>query len=263
MMREVLEGLRVQPGGVIVDCTVGRGGHALEIARKLGKGGLLVGLDVDPRNLEFAKSRLSEAPCDVRLFHANFAELNDVRVEVGRETVDGILADLGVSTNQLFDQRYGLSFSADADLDMRLDPRIGENAADLVNKLPETDLANVLYELAQERWSRRIARKIVDAPSNLADQKYGAVGRAGSLGHSVASRRKARRGEDRPRHPDVSCLAHESEPGDGESGGPAGRGAADAGGGRSAGGHQLPVDGRPQGKAGVSVGGADRATSRL
>jgi 16S rRNA (cytosine1402-N4)-methyltransferase len=163
LVREVLDGLAVRAGATNVDCTVGRGGHALEIARRLGPGGLLVGLDTDPRNLEFAKARLSGAPCQVRLFHANFAELADVLEQVGRKEVDAILADLGVSTNQLFDQQYGLSFSNDMPLDMRLDPRLDESAADLVNRLMETDLANVLYELAQERASRRIARKIVEA----------------------------------------------------------------------------------------------------
>jgi len=100
--------------------------------------------------------------CEVRLFHANFAELGDVLGELGIARVDGILADLGISTNQLFDPHYGLSFGTDAPLDMRIDPRIRRNAADLVNSLPEEELANVLYQLAQERYSRRIARKIAE-----------------------------------------------------------------------------------------------------
>jgi len=99
----------------------------------------------------------------VRLFHANFAELSDVLEVVGRPAVDGILADLGISTNQLFESGYGLSFQQDMPLDMRLDPRIDKSAAYFVNSTREEDLANVLYELAQERYSRRIARKIADA----------------------------------------------------------------------------------------------------
>jgi len=86
-----------------------------------------------------------------------------VWIEIGKPRVNAILADLGLSTNQLFDERYGLSFAQPMPLDMRIDPRIDKTAADLVNKLAETDLANVLYELAQERYSRRIARKIVEA----------------------------------------------------------------------------------------------------
>jgi 16S rRNA (cytosine1402-N4)-methyltransferase len=160
---QVLEALDPRPGQVIVDCTLGRGGHAELIAQRLGESGTLVGVDVDPRNLVYAQERLKNAPCTVRLFHANFAELEDVLAEVGVSQAHGILADLGLSTNQFFEADYGLSFSAPMPLDMRLDPRITQTAADLVNSMPPEDLANVLYELAQERYSRRIARKIAEA----------------------------------------------------------------------------------------------------
>jgi 16S rRNA (cytosine1402-N4)-methyltransferase len=99
----------------------------------------------------------------VRLFHANFADLPEVLERVGGASVDGILADLGISTNQLFDSEYGLSFDRDMPLDMRIDPQTPKNAADLVNSWPEQRLAQVLYELAQERFARRIARNIVEA----------------------------------------------------------------------------------------------------
>ena len=147
----------------VIDCTLGRAGHATAIARRLGPQGLLIGVDADPRNLEFAQQRLSDAPCPVRLFHANFSELHEVLRAAELTAVDAILADLGISTNQLFDERYGLSFSTPMPLDMRLDPRTRRSAADLVNHLSETDLANVLYSLADERYSRRIARKIGEA----------------------------------------------------------------------------------------------------
>jgi len=163
LLDEVLDAVAVRPGATVVDCTLGRAGHARAIAERLGPDGLLVGLDADPRNLEFAQQRLADAPCGVRLFHANFAELPDVLRAVDRPAVDGVLADLGISTNQLVDERYGLSFAADMPLDMRIDPRTPRSAADLVNSLREQDLANVLYELAQERYSRRIARKIAVA----------------------------------------------------------------------------------------------------
>jgi 16S rRNA (cytosine1402-N4)-methyltransferase len=163
LVGEVLEGLAVREGMTVVDCTTGRGGHARVIGERLGRGGRLVGLDVDPRNLEFARGRLLGLACEVRLFHANFAELGDVLEEIGVAGVDGILADLGVSTNQLLDPAYGLSFAGEGNLDMRIDPRIRRSAADLVNSLPEGELANVLYNLAQERYSRRIARKIGEA----------------------------------------------------------------------------------------------------
>jgi 16S rRNA (cytosine1402-N4)-methyltransferase len=163
LMAEVLQHLDPKPGETFIDCTLGRGGHALAIAAQLGPTGLLIGLDADPRNLEFAAGQLKTADCPTRLFHANFVELPAVLAQVGRTQVDGILADLGVSTNQLFDDQYGLSFDRPLKLDMRLDPRISRSAADWVNQLAETELANVLYELAQERHSRRIARKIVEA----------------------------------------------------------------------------------------------------
>lgn len=176
LLTETLDALDLAPGKTIVDCTLGRGGHARAIAERLGRDGLLIGLDVDPRNLEFAQARLADAPCRVRLFHANFAELPDVLDIVGgalesakrggragqRLSVDGILADLGISTNQLFDGHYGLSFAQPMPLDMRVDPRIDRTAAHLIAQMSEEPLANLLFQLADERFSRRIARKIVE-----------------------------------------------------------------------------------------------------
>ncbi len=183
LLNEAIELLSPSEGKIIVDCTVGRGGHSLELAQRLGKSGMLVGLDVDPANLEYARERLKDARAKVRLFHANFAELGDVlrEVTVGPAPpdvsgtagptlpkfqvsgVDGILADLGVSTNQLFDEKYGLSFSTPMPLDMRLDPRIEQSAADAVNEMKEKELADLLFNLAQEHYSRQVARKIVEA----------------------------------------------------------------------------------------------------
>jgi 16S rRNA (cytosine1402-N4)-methyltransferase len=128
----------------------------------------------------------------VRLFHANFAEIVDVWQEVDRPAINSILADLGLSTNQLFDERYGLSFAQPMPLDMRIDPRLRESAADLVNRLSETDLANLIYQLADERYSRRIARKIVEArrlspiktTDRLAELVRSAVPSGGSYGTS-------------------------------------------------------------------------------
>src|SRR5688500_15264966 len=163
LLAEVLTHLNPLPGQVFVDCTLGRAGHSSAIAARLGESGTLIGLDADPKNLTYAKTRLESAPCTVRLFHANFAELEDVLAEAGTPRVHGVLADLGVSTNQLFDPGYGLSFAQEMNLDMRLDPRIPRTAADIVNTTREDDLANILFDLAQERFSRRIARKIAEA----------------------------------------------------------------------------------------------------
>jgi 16S rRNA (cytosine1402-N4)-methyltransferase len=163
LLHEVLEWLDPQPGRIFVDCTLGRGGHAQAIAERLGPAGTLIALDVDPKNLDFAQRRLANAPCRIRIFHANFAELTDVLAAAGVARVDGLLADLGLSTNQFLDPSYGITFAQDGPLDMRIDPRLHQTAADLVNQMREDDLADVLYELAQERYSRRIASKIVQA----------------------------------------------------------------------------------------------------
>ena len=163
LLDEVLKQLNPLPGQVFVDCTLGRAGHSSAIAAALGESGVLIGLDADPKNLVYTKSRLEGAPCTVRLFHANFAELEDVLAEASTPQVHGIIADLGISTNQLFDPAYGLSFAQEMNLDMRLDPRIRRTAADIVNTTREDDLANILFDMAQERFSRRIARKIAEA----------------------------------------------------------------------------------------------------
>src|SRR5665213_145859 len=163
LLQETLDLLDPRPGQIIMDCTLGRGGHAGALAQRLGETGLLLALDADPRNLRFARQRLIQCPCPIRFFHANFAELSDVLATAGVATVDGILADLGISTNQLFEQSYGMSFSQPMPLDMRIDPRTQLSAADVVNHWKPDDLANVLYQLAQERYSRRIARKIAEA----------------------------------------------------------------------------------------------------
>ena len=163
LLHETLDLLKPAGNESIIDCTTGRGGHSLAISKKLNSAGQLLCLDADPRNLEYARQRLSSSSANIRFFHANFAELDEVLTTAGVEQVDGILADLGISTNQLFESEYGLSFSQSMPLDMRLDPRLEKSAAALVNHLQETDLADVLYNLAQERYSRRIAKKIVEA----------------------------------------------------------------------------------------------------
>jgi len=146
-----------------VDATVGLGGHAYEVARRLGRLGRLIGLDKDPAALERASARLTqlgeEAP-QVELVHSSFAGLAS-RVEEGR--ADGILADLGVSSLQFDDASRGFSFRADAPLDMRMDPLSGQTAAQVVNQLSERELADLIYEFGEERRSRRIARAICRA----------------------------------------------------------------------------------------------------
>ncbi len=161
MLDETMAALALAPGTVAVDCTVGRGGHAAEMARRIAPDGQLLALDADPVNLAFARDRLRGGPAPARFFHANFSEVSAVLAEIGQRKVDALLADLGVSTNQLLDSQRGMSFTGNAPLDMRLDPDQGESAADLLAHLSEEQLADIFFHHAQERYARRIARKIV------------------------------------------------------------------------------------------------------
>jgi 16S rRNA (cytosine1402-N4)-methyltransferase len=161
---EVLHWLDPRPGQTIVDCTVGAGGHSRLIAERLGPTGKVIGLDQDPAMLDLARPRLAGLP--VTLVHAAFDQLADVLRDQGVAAVDGVLADLGVSSDQLDNPARGLSFQHDAPLDMRMDPTRGETAADLLRRLPERDLADLIYQFGEERFSRRIARRIVEAREN-------------------------------------------------------------------------------------------------
>lgn len=158
----MLELLAICPGETLVDATLGLGGHSLRFAEALGAGGLLIGIDADPRNIEVAKAALANAACETRFFHANFSELADVLREAGRERIDVLFADLGVSSTQLDEADRGFSFQQDGPLDMRMDPRLETSAADIVNQLKERELTDLLWELSQESQSRRIARRIID-----------------------------------------------------------------------------------------------------
>jgi 16S rRNA (cytosine1402-N4)-methyltransferase len=163
LLDEVLDYLAPAGEKIIVDCTLGRGGHAFHIAQRL-TGGCLIGIDADLKNLEFSQNRLSGLPC--RFFNGNFAQIGEILSQARVGKVDGILADLGVSTNQLLNKEYGMSFASDGPLDMRLDPHGGPSAADVVNFTEEGALADILYNLAQERFSRKIARRIVEVRRN-------------------------------------------------------------------------------------------------
>ncbi len=157
---EVLSLLQPQPGQTFVDCTVGAGGHARLLAERLGPDGLLIGLDQDPAMLELARPRLTG--CRVELRHTNFEHLPGVLAKLGIMAVHGVLADLGFCSDQLEAAR-GLSFQQPGPLDMRLDQTRGQTAADLLRHLNERDLADLIYQYGEERHSRRIARRIVEA----------------------------------------------------------------------------------------------------
>ncbi len=162
MVTEVLECLQCRPDGVYVDATVGLGGHAEAILRQSSPTGRLIGLDQDPDNLAKAQARLQPFGSRVLLFHGNFSQLSEVLAECQLRTVTGILADLGLSMEHLKVSGRGFSFWGDEPLDMRLDPTAtGPTAAELLNTLPEGELGRLFWELGEERFARRLARRIV------------------------------------------------------------------------------------------------------
>ena len=162
LLKEAIDFLAVQRGGTYIDATVGLGGHSYEIAKRLGARGHLIGLDKDPNALEIARCRLQSPPQGewprVELLQGSFAEIG-TRVEAA--SADGLLADLGVSSLQLEEAARGFSFQAEGPLDMRMDPQAELTADQVVNRLDERSLADVIYEFGEERRSRRIARAIV------------------------------------------------------------------------------------------------------
>ncbi len=169
LLKEAIDFLAVKRGGTYLDATVGLGGHSYEIAKRLGAPGHLIGFDKDPAALERAAvslqpSALSKSTGEganwptVSLMHGSFAEVGG---RVSPASVDGIIADLGVSSLQLGDPERGFSFQAEGPLDMRMNPMSGETAEQVVNHIDERELADVIYEFGEERRSRRIARAIV------------------------------------------------------------------------------------------------------
>ena len=167
LLDEVLEYLKMRPGGVILDATLGLAGHSAEIAKRLGGSGRLVGFDRDPEAMAAAKVRfdelrgeLGEAMPTVVFEPRAFSEAKEV---IAKGSLDGLLADFGVSSLQLDEAHRGFSFRADGPLDMRMDTRSGETAEQVVNQENEEVLADLIYEFGEERRSRRIARAIVRA----------------------------------------------------------------------------------------------------
>ena len=162
LLEEVLHWLEVKGDGTYLDATVGGGGHAAAIAQRLSSG-RLIGLDRDAQALEIARERLKGFGERVTLVHAEFSKIGDVARELGLPPLDGVLADLGVSSMQLDRADRGFSFREAGPLDMRMNREAPETAEEIVNCRPERELANLLYREGEEHDSRRIARSIVRA----------------------------------------------------------------------------------------------------
>lgn len=162
MPREVAFYLNCQPGKIYVDCTLGGCGHALEICEKMAPGGMLIGIDQDVDAIRNAAIVLQAYKQSVYLFHGNFAETADFLAQLNITAVDGILMDLGLSYHQIAQSGRGFSFKADEPLDMRMDVRSENTAADLIHGLDEAAMADLFFRYGEERHSRAIARKIVE-----------------------------------------------------------------------------------------------------
>lgn len=163
MLSEVLSWLQPHSGGIYVDCTVGYCGHANEILRVSQPHGIVLGIDRDVQAINAGRQELQSFGDRAILVKAHFMELKQILVERGISRVHGVLFDLGVSSPQFDEPSRGFSFRSEGPLDMRMDQSSGRTAADIVNELDETDLADMIYSLGEERYSRRIARAIVSA----------------------------------------------------------------------------------------------------
>jgi len=185
MPAESLELLCVRPDGIYLDATTGLGGHTALIARQLSSG-MVIANDRDPASIEMARQNTAEWTDRIRFHQGSFGDLAEAVSESGRRKVDGILADLGVSRYQLTDPQRGFSFMSDGPLDMRMDQTMGMTAADLVNFTDEKTLADLIFQLGEERRARKVARAIVRARPirstlHLADVVLRAVPRTGRL----------------------------------------------------------------------------------
>lgn len=158
LLNETISGLNVKPDGIYVDGTVGGAGHSVEIAKKLSNKGLLIGIDQDPDAIKVAALRLKDYRAVI--YRANFKDFEKVLSQYGIQKIDGMLLDIGVSSYQLDNANRGFSYHEDAPLDMRMSKE-GVSADDLVNNLSEEELANIIFKYGEDKFSRRIARAIV------------------------------------------------------------------------------------------------------
>ena len=185
MLAESLEYLAIRPDGIYLDATAGLGGHTGAIARRLTTG-MVVSADRDPESLDQARENTKDVADRIRFVHSKFSGLAVALSLLGIEQVDGLLADLGVSRYQLTTPERGFSLMADGPVDMRMNRSEGQTAGDIVNFAAESEIANLLFQLGDERRSRRIARAIVRArpirgSRHLADVIESAVPRSGAI----------------------------------------------------------------------------------
>ena len=162
LLNECIDNLDIKPDGVYVDCTMGGAGHSKEIVKRLSKDGLFIGFDQDKNAIATAKERLAEYSDRVKFVHSNFANLKEELEKIGVYKIDGVLADLGVSSHQLDEADRGFSYMHDAPLDMRMDIRRDFSAYDVVNTYSAAELTKIIKDYGEENWAKRIAEFIVN-----------------------------------------------------------------------------------------------------
>lgn len=161
LLKETIEGLDIKENGIYVDCTLGGGGHSLEILKKLGPEGRLVAIDQDEKALVAAQKRLSEYKDQIYFVKSNFAYLESILDSLDIDKVDGVLMDIGVSSYQLDEKERGFSYHQDAVLDMRMDKSQELTAKYVVNNYSKEELENIFWNYGEEKWGRRIAEFII------------------------------------------------------------------------------------------------------
>lgn len=162
LLDECIENLNIKEDGVYVDCTMGGAGHSKEIVKRLSNKGLFIGFDQDKNAIATAKERLAEYSDRVKFVHSNFENLKSELEKIGVYKIDGVLADLGVSSHQLDEADRGFSYMHDAPLDMRMDVRKDFSAYDVVNTYSEEQLAKIIRDYGEDNWAKRIAKFIVE-----------------------------------------------------------------------------------------------------
>ena len=165
LLEETIESLDIKSDGIYVDGTLGGGGHSLEILKKLGDKGRLIGIDQDGDAIAFASERLKEYEDKTSLVHSNYSNIKSILSELGIDKVDGILLDLGVSSYQLDNAERGFTYREDVTLDMRMDRESTETAQDIVNNYSEQELYRVIRDYGEDRFAKNIAKHIVKARS--------------------------------------------------------------------------------------------------
>lgn len=163
LLNETIDGLNIKPDGIYVDGTLGGGGHAYEVCRRLGEKGSIIGIDQDAAAIEAASARLKDFGEKVTIVRSNYCDMKSKLHELGIDKVDGILLDLGVSSYQLDTAERGFSYREDAPLDMRMDTRQKMTARDIVNDYTEADLYRVIRDYGEDKFAKNIAKHIVQA----------------------------------------------------------------------------------------------------